>query len=908
MADLNLQPLLVGRDKDLHKLHEYLDRAKSDIGGTLFITGEAGVGKTRLVTELREIAQAKGFQTFIGNSIFESLTPFMPMIDALRSGGLESLFAQEFPKVECVFLVSQSGLLITDVIRQETQLNTDIFAGMLTTVGNFVQDSLSILTDENKEGTLNTLGYENFRILIESGLRTNLAVIISGKENEFLLNDMKEISINVEQTYGDKLESWDGDDKNLGGIRNILEPLITSGKYDGIDYVKDDPKIKRNLLFENILLGINRYTKVNPSLLCIEDLQWADSSSIALLHYIARNTRKSKLLIVGTYRPEDVIETKKDKVHYLIDTMQLMNREDIYNKIELDRLEESCLDEMLSSILGDTEFTNEFMAQIYKETEGNPFFIISLIRMMIEEKSIEKKNEKWVLKKDLKEANIPSKIQDVLERRLNRVEKVERKTLDYASVIGEEFTSSILGKAVGIKRVELLEQLRTLEQNHKLIRSTDSKYRFDHGKINEVLYNKIPTELKMEYHALIAGAIESLNKDNLDAVLGGLAGHYYRCRNKEKALPYLFKAAKKATNHYAHHESLEYYGFALDMIESSEDSTENIKKKLEIIMAMGNNYYSIGEWDDALKLYHQATKISDIVNDDKSKAEAYRNIGLIHKNRNEWEEAKLYFNKGIKISEKIKDSQLTAELYHCLGKVSDEKGEIDDAKKYYGKCMEIAVNNNDSSEIADAYLGIGRLFARKGEYEESIIAFKKAVEILKDTQDLDNLAKAYANLGATNNFVNPDRGIEYHNKAIEIADKIKNIRIKGYGLMNLANIFIEKNDLETASSQLKTALEIFEKLGEKLSISSTYVNYGSIHRLRQEWDKASEYFEKSLKIVIELDTPYNIGDVLYEYGRMFKDKGDVTEAKKRLTKSLEVFENIQNKEMIEKVQSELSTL
>ncbi|MHA2238722.1 MAG: hypothetical protein ACXAB2_10200 [Candidatus Hodarchaeales archaeon] len=175
-------------------------------------------------------------------------------------------------------MVSHSGLSIKEVIRKETKLDPDIFSGMLTAVGDFVKDSLSMLAGKEKKGSLNTVGYENYRILIENRGYLNLAVILIGRENEFLVNDMKRILGNVDEQFGELLKSWDGNEKSIEGIQHTLEPLITSGKYDGIDYAKDDAKIKRNRLFENILLGLERHVKDTPSLLCIEDLQWADPS------------------------------------------------------------------------------------------------------------------------------------------------------------------------------------------------------------------------------------------------------------------------------------------------------------------------------------------------------------------------------------------------------------------------------------------------------------------------------------------------------------------------------------------------------------------------------------------------------------------------------------------------------
>ena len=899
---------LVDRKLELNVLKEQLSNAARGSGNLLLIAGEAGVGKTRLVNELKDYAESQGVDVLQGWSLYESLTPYMPFMEALRSGGLENLFADETPRIETAYLMAESGLLIKDVKRGDSDLNPDIFTGMLSAVDSFVKDSLSMLSGDDKEESLNTLGYEKYRILIESGAHFSLVVIITGRENEFLINDMREIIANVSKRFGEVLTEWNGEDKTVEGIEKLIEPLITSGKYDGIDYAKDDPQIKRNRLFENVLLGLERHTSNHPSLLCIEDLQWADPSTLALLHYVSRNTKQCNLLILGTYRPEDVAATKDGRVHQLIDAMQLMSREDLYQEIELNRLEEKYMDDVLASLLGKNEFSDEFKVQLYKETEGNPFFMVELMRMLAGEKTIEKMDDTWTLTKDLREANIPSKVYDVIVRRLNRVGEGGREILDCAAVIGEEFSSNILARATRLTTIELLKQLRNLEQKHKLVRSREMKYKFDHAKIKEVLYTEIPSELRMEYHLIIANCIEEKNRECIDSVVGDLAFHYYRSQNKEKALPYLLKAAEKATDQHAPREAFEFYRCALDVVESLEESQSHKKKKLDVIMAMGDNCYLRGEWDEALDYYNRAIELSEEVGDERVKAEALRNIGMIYKNRNEWDNAVSYLTRGMEISEKITDYHITADIYYNLGSVADETGELVEARKYFGKCMDLAVNIGDSPEIAEAYMGIGRVHARKSEYDESIEAIKKAVDILEKALDLGELSKAYANLGATYNEVNVNEAIKYHMKSIEIADKTWNIRIKGYSFLNIAYSFIKKDELKRAYNYLEKALEIFEKLGERMPMSMIYSNYGTIHRLQGDWDLAKDYYDRAITICKELDIPYNFGCVLFEYGLMYKDKGEAGKAVEQLSRALDIFKNLQNTEMIEKVEKELSAL
>ncbi len=171
-------------------------------------------------------------------------------------------------------------------------------------------------------------------------------------------------------------------------------------------------------------------------------------------------------------------------------------------------------------------------------------------------------------------------------------------------MIGEEFTSVILVKATKLEKVHLLKQLRTLEESHKLIRSFEQKYKFDHAKIKEILYNKIPAELRMEYHAIIAYSIETLSKDNIDEVIEDLAFHYYHCKNSEKALPYLIKAAEKAKKDYSNEEAIRFYSEALEF-------ELDPQKRAEIYEAQGDIYELIGNYDNSMEYFNSALALVD---------------------------------------------------------------------------------------------------------------------------------------------------------------------------------------------------------------------------------------------------------------------------------------------------------
>jgi predicted ATPase len=884
MRELDFEPEMVGRDNELKELEERLDRAAKGEGSTLIISGEAGIGKTRLIDELKSVAQSKGFKILSGNSLYESLTPYMPFIEALISGDMENLFAEAAPKVEAVYIVTDTGLLIKEALREETELDPELFTAMLTTVGNFVKDSLSMLNGREKKGALNILGYENYRILIECGTQTILVVILTGIENEFLINDMKELLINVNNQYGNVLKRWDGDGASVIGIEKLMQPLITSGKYDGIYYGKGDPRTRRNLLFENVSLGLIRHATQKPTLICIEDLQWADPSSLALMHYVARNTKRSGLVILGTYRLEDVT-VKEGMTHPLIERMQLMSREDLYEPIELRRLSEENIVSVVQSQFGEIELSEEFKNRIFKETEGNPLFVIELLKLLVDEEIIDRDDGTWKLIKSLEEVNVPSKIYDVIARRLGRVEKKHRKILDYASVVGDEFTSELLSVVLDVSRVEVLEDLRTLEQKHRLIHTFNGNYRFDHAKIREVLYDEIPQELKIEYHAIIGGAIESQNKDDLDSVVGNLAYHYYRCKDKAKALTYLVKAAEKAKKEYSNEEAIRFYNKALEF-------EEDAQKRIEIFVVLGDIYEVIGEYDKSIVFYESALELAK---DNKKRARIKSKISETIRLKGE-------HSKSIRIATEVlvilrgEGSKSEAGTFGTIGLIYNSKGEYSRALDCFEKGLEIRKKIDDQKGIAHTLNNIGMVHMDRGDYDKAVEFQEKSLGIFEKIGNQRGIATVLNNIGIVQlNKGENDRALECHKRSLKIREKIGALQGISASHTNIGNVYSYRGEYDKGLEYYRKDLEVKEKLGDQLGIVASLINIGNVYRLKGEHDKALEYLGKGLKISTKTDRQPIVGMCLCNIGIVQSNKGEYDSALEHFEKSLKILKKTGDK-------------
>ena len=517
-TNIFFRPPLIGRDEELSKLESLWRHTKEGKGSTVLISGEAGVGKTRLVNELIESIK-EDVKIIKGWCLADNLEPLMPFKDGFRNAELSNIIAEKTPpKVISTYLINKGGLLIAKAERDKTELDPDIFATMLDAVGNFVKDSLRMMA-EDEESKLNAIGYGEYDILIQTLDDLSLAAVIKGTKDEFLIEDMKKTL----QKTG-RFDGWDGDMDTAEDVIPDIRWFIDSKKYDGAHLI-EDPKVKQENLFDKVLLGIKRVSEEKIIILFIDDLQWADPTSLRLIHYLSRNTKNDKIFIIGTYRPEDITQCDDSKVHPLKSTIQNMGREDLFHKVDLKRLKGSSVEDFINKTLKSAEFERKFIRKIYKESEGNPFFLLEVLKMLALDGDIISIDDKWKPSKDFKEFKIPSKIYDIIARRLDRLMKEHRELLECASVVGEKFESQIVGEIIGLNRIKLLKSLNHIERTHNLIRSINKDYIFDHSKIRDVLYNSINKELKQEYHKIVAEIFENSDKDSED-IIYDLAKHW----------------------------------------------------------------------------------------------------------------------------------------------------------------------------------------------------------------------------------------------------------------------------------------------------------------------------------------------------------------------------------------------
>jgi len=670
----------------------------------------------------------------------------------------------------------------------------------------------------------------------------------------------------------------------------------------------------RYMIFETMSQFIIEISKKNPTLLFIDDLQWADSASLHLLHYLARNTKKERVMICGAYRIED-LETREDEGVPLLETLRRMGRENLYETISLKSLTKDDTKEMLLSLFNVSDIPEDFINLMFKETKGNPFFLEEVSKSLLDEGVIKPEKDTWKTTVEISKISIPNTIRDIILRRIDRLNEMEREIIKHASIIGEHFTLKLLKNIIDIDEDTLiigLDNLIRAKLVYEDFKGGEERYIFSHPMIHEVVTQEMSKGQMQLIHRKIGNLLEDLYLDNITAVVYDLAHHFYHGNEVEKSVYYAQEAGERALLAYAMDHAIEFFKMAFESLEKLDRNIANTRhyqeKEMEILTRLGEISGTVGEWDAGLDYYNKLIKLSKERDDDRRLAEAYRNIGLIQLRRGDWDNAASNLEDAYDVSRKIGDIRSMSKVHYNLGVLYERKGDYHIALRNYGETMSKSVDMGESGIIGKAYTGMGRVLAQQGKYHKAIEALKNAVTIFEKENDIDELAKTYQNMGATYYFTDLAKCLDSHNNAIKLAGKTGNIRIKAYALSNAAEVHIKNNQIDKATDYLKKAVEIFEKIDEKVGLSVALTSMASLYRIKKNWESCCEYLKRSIDICKEYDIPYHFGDAIFEYGLYYRDRGENKKAEEKFKEALKIFKTLNNEERVIKIEEELSKL
>ncbi len=666
---------------------------------------------------------------------------------------------------------------------------------------------------------------------------------------------------------------------------------------------------KREMMFDQLTNEIKDISYGSPVLLFIDDLQWIDEVSSRLLHHIARNIRNNSVLILGAYRPEELIID--EEVVPLNKVLDRMREEKLINKIELTRFSFKTASEMIKKRLRSEDLPQSFLLMVYRETEGNPYFIVEMLNSMVDEGVIDPYSYTWDPEKDLSDIKIPSSIKDITVRRIESLSKDEKNLLMYAAMIGTEFDFEILEYAVNMDVIEMLDIIDELVE-HGLIhekKGEEEVFRFGHIQIRTIIYDNMGKSRKRVLHKKIGDAIEHIYSSRLDDHYYALSRHFFNGKDYEKAYEYSIKAGEKAMESFAVESALDYYERAITSLISAKGLEDEKDKEKNLLKIIGNLCFDISHWEKAKGSYERLLEISKEENDKELEGDALRKLGHIYREVQQFDRAKETFERCMVLVQDIEDYDKIADANRGLGYLHWREGSFEEGIEHYEKAIEMANKADNKRILSLTYLDMGNIYAHKGDNDKAIEYYKRSLPTLNEQNAFRDLAKAYNNIG--DQYMKKgewDVAIEYFEKCGENAKKIGNKMFIGWSYFNRAEALAYKGDTKKAKIYAGRAENIMKTLNDLIGLSGVYRVMGIIHKEMEDYEEGLEYYEKALDTIKDLEIPFTYAETKYGIGEIYEAMGDKDKAIDNYREAVDNLERIGAGQFLDKVRTRLDSL
>ncbi|MFH0816170.1 MAG: tetratricopeptide repeat protein [Methanobacteriota archaeon] len=865
-AERSFKPALVGRSSELAELRSRLERALAGDGSAVLVSGEAGIGKSRLCEEALATAEEKGASVARGWCVESTLEPLHPVREALAGLGIAYVLDDDPPpELLCLYLIDQGGVLVASAAKPgggsdgasgKGGVDADIFSGMLQAISNFAKDSLSPLGAG--QANLGSISYGNFRITLRSRSGLSLASITMGRENEPLLAEMDELLSEL----GPGLSGWSGNVAETDMAKSALESLVRSGRYEGRHLV-DDPGLRKNGLLSNILAGLSRKAAEKPIVLYLDDLQWADPTTVSLVHYLARSARGTRMLILGTFRPEDVAPAD-GKQHPLASAMKTMSREGVVSIIGLERLETERSRDLVESALEGSTLEEAFYSRLQREGGGNPFYTLELLRLLRESGVLSlDEGGRWRLAKAVDELEMPERVADIVNRRFDRMPPEDARLLSAAAVLGEEFALEALGDLTGAARMDLLGRLDFIECGTGLVRSGAAGYRFDHSKVREAAYGRMGAGMRRELHRMAA---ESMLRTSAPGKLSEIALHLHNAGDP-RAPAHLVAAARDAKRRFAIEEAAKLYRLAKESGDIGRDA----------MMELGDCERYMGLYDSALTIYEGL--LPEAAGQDRGKVLTL--MAEAHDMKSDWPSSLRLGGEAFAILEPLGPSAELTRTCHVMYYAHLKRGEVREAESWARRQMEIAGGSGDEAALASAEHVLGTLFLQTRRFDEALPHLEKAAAGRRALADLAGLGASLNNIGAIHHSRGAwEKAAGYYREALSVKRSISDLRGIASTAGNLGIISKNQGDPRGALRYMEEALGIRKRIGDLTGQCSNMIGIGLMWQDMMEFEKAENYISGSRELAERIgDLPSagtacaNLGDLHLQAGRPAEARG-----------------------------------
>ncbi len=712
----------------------------------------------------------------------------------------------------------------------------------------------------------------------------------------------------------------------------VLRPLLP-----GLAAVAPDPapplepERERERLVNAFAQLLTAWGQVTPLLLILEDLHWADEDSLEVLAGLGGRLHGHRVLVVGSFRGGEI------RTHpFTWKRLQALQCAGPYERLILNRLDTEATGEMIRRSLGMKLAAPLFEARLYRETGGNPLFLLETLRALYDEGLLFQDGEgHWSTPWDetttaYAELSLPPAVEQVIARRLARLSPVERAVLDMAAILGSRFEFRLLQAASGQEVGALLPAVHILVR-HRFLVEQPAAYEFSHDQVRQVAYRSLSAEARRAGHRQAARALEALHPEQAAA----LAYHFAQGEVWDRAVEANMAAGRAAAAVYAGEAALNAYGQALTILQTRQPFPAERVAALhfDLLVARCPWLRLRGEQEAHRADVETMLALAQTLGEPERQVEALlQQAECLSESTGEYEAARQAAEKALALAGQHGLYPAQTRAWLAIGTAWKQQGHNRPALEAYHHALATcqASPGNESDQV-DIYTRLVMAYRDLGDLELA----QEAARIALEKAEVYHEPLAAARVHNALAWIGRARG-DHHAEAEHCRAMLAQMRAIGhryYEGVALNNLSLAHNALGEhgpALSAAEQALDIFRQIGHRhgqvivlLNLSSRYKNTGQPARARQvlteglplarelsladdearmlsslaellthsgEYNAAEQALNRAEEITRSLDSPHLQATVHYRAGELRLATGDLDRAAEFFAQALQEYQ------------------
>jgi predicted ATPase len=702
-------------------------------------------------------------------------------------------------------------------------------------------------------------------------------------------------------------------------------------------------------VFVQFTNALSRLAEKQPVVTFIDDLQWADASSLRLLFHLARYLQDHAVLFVCTYRPVEAMETSPNAKLFRDIHANLIR----YGATELEMHKGINVTEYVAQRYPFNVFSSDFIAHVQELTGGHALFVSQLFSLWEETGVIASApapdgQPVWGLERDVEAyLAIPPTVSEVLKERIRLIEDELREILTFASVEGEDFTAQVIARLCQLDESDVYDSLDTLERRYLLIREQGTRelkttvldlYRFAHRFFREYIYsNQVRGGKRRVLHRQVGECLEVLYSDRYD-IAGQLALHFHEAFEPMKSARYALMAAQFEQSRYAWTEGERWCEFGLELSNRLPDNANMKHPRLDLLEQSADGYYYSGKYSQADQRYRAALDLAqEIPADAERRANLCERLADTCWYEGKYDEIAPLLNQGIQILDDhvIPFGEIHVKLELQQGFMQAHHGDNDLAVQSLHKTLADAENLPQTLTLTHAkargYNWLAIALGNLNRYSESSAAYQRAIEIADAVgakslalTSLLNLAIDYTNQGRL------DESEDLISKCLEIAQLIGDLDSEADARSNRVTILLSRgkpreaidelgqamalldqdswqmsymyadlamahlalSDLETAYQEAARGVAYAEETSGQNELSYALDALAQVEAARQDWESAVQHFNQAIITYQQAGDRHFTARVQRHLAEALLQQGEQQEAVELLETALATFQEL----------------